>query len=402
MVKKGEYNIFSTKSKIEESTFEVNNNEDLFNLPANLPDSAILKIKYEKFKSISEIPRDLSNLEMLEIKSKYLQNLIGLPESLPALRSLQIESYPDFKEFNLNSDVDKFNSFKGMPQNLPELRQISLIYSELQNFDHLPQILPNLEHISLKNQSLPHFLGFPQEIPKFKFLSFEYCDIYSFEGLPQPKFEFNTNSPYNVIFETSKIYSLTGLTRSWFNYIIKQLFNDAGSQEVHLYSESDNSFRRVYEIFKLSSKGMKLLRDCIQHEVFNQYFPTFEWSLHRYKDKYTYWNNQNKEEWGKKKGNYNLGSSEWIDGYELADRLFIDENLNLLYEYYKNTPLEIAYQYRDKPNRISQDQIERLKTEADYRVLKVLEPFVPADDPVLNYLISKLSIKTASKKKILL
>jgi len=210
--------------------------------------------------------------------------------------------------------------------------------------------------------------------------------------------DLNKNPPFFIKFEYSKVHSLTGLTYNWFKYIIKELFNSAGSAINYLYFNNNNSINRFKEIFKLSSKGMKLLTNCIRWNVFNRYFPKYQMSGHYYfTDRYPYWDNKIENE---RNRNFCNSGGEWIDAYEISDRIFIDKNLNLLYEYYKKTPLEIAHQYKENPNSVLKDQIDRLKMESDNRVIKVLEPYVPIDDPVLNYLISKFSIKKSKKHKI--
>ena len=371
---------YEFKNDLEEITFEIREIGDLSKLPSKLPNSSILKIYYHNLMTIKEFSSDLSNLEELEINSRSLQDLRWLPEKLPSLQRLIIKAPRKIEAWKYPS----MSSFIGTHLKLPELIHITLDNSDLQNFANLPLSLPKLEEIKCNNQLLNNFLGFPEEIPRFKCLRLNACDIYSFEEIFQPKIELDKNPPFFIKSEFSKVYSLTGLTYPWFKYIIKEFFNDVGSPITYLYSEKDNSINRYKEIFKLSPIGMKLLFNSIQWDVFNQYFPKFQMSSHRYEtDRYPYWDNKDENEWN----NYFCNSGgEWIDGYEISDRLFIDENLNFLYEYYKNTPLEIAYQYRNNPNSVPQDQIERLKIESDYRVLKILEPFVPIDDPVLNYL----------------
>ena len=321
--------------RTRENTYEINIIEDFSKLPPKLPESAKLKIYSWNLKTLEGISSDLSNLEELEIFSKQIQDLRGLPEKLPSLQRLKIKSFCDYRRPE-DIDVKKFNSFKGIPQKLPELKTITLDHVELQNFDHLPLSLPQLEEIKCANQPLSNFLGFPQDIPSFKCLDLEFCDIYSFEGFPQPEpeSELNLNPSFSIRFENSRVHNLTGLKHSWFKYIVKKLFNYAGSGKNYYYAEIDNSINRYREIFKLSSKGMELLVNCIQWDVFNQYFPSFQMTGHLDEaDRFPEWNNRDENEWNNRFRDY---PEKWIDGYGISDRLFIDENLNLLYELEKN------------------------------------------------------------------
>ena len=145
---------------------------------------------------------------------------------------------------------------------------------------------------------------------------------------------------------------------------------------------------------------MQLLRDCISQEVHKTM--TY-WGSGYYLNEGDTWydltvDKDLEKEWYEDMGSY-IASFQHIKNSE--NKLFIEEKVDLLYNYYKRNKFEIAYQYRDDRKQLSEDEIDRLLNEANYEVFKILDGSVPSNDSVLLKLIEKFAVKTKDGYRLL-
>lgn len=88
----------------------------------------------------------------------------------------------------------------------------------------------------------------------------------------------------------------------------------------------------------------------------------------------------------------------------ISQDYFFDANenyWNLLWEYYRKTPKELAKQYAENPTSLTQDEKERLIHEANHQIRCHLEEYLPPDDPILMKISNRLK-KTLSNNLVML
>ncbi|QEE16519.1 hypothetical protein DSAG12_02349 [Promethearchaeum syntrophicum] len=408
--------------------------------PKKIPKLRKLVIRSSKIRSLKFLPRNLNHLEYLDISRNSIGNLGWLDQPLPSLSEFRV---------SLRS-LDKF------PKNLDRLELLE-ISGKVQDFDTLSKILPNIKKIYIgssfhpsialpikpkyfiqinKFPNLPslnilkisgrffeNLTGLAQKMPYLTRFQFEYCKISSFVGFP---IEIGGNLKIDIL--KCEIHSFEGLSNIFSTLRIEKslIYSFEGFPEIidecdlSIYNTTITNFlglsrsklQKMLTLiyiavhaghknkFELSSKGMQLLRDCISQEVHKTM--TY-WGSGYYLDEGNIWynltvNEDLEKEWYEDMGSY-IASFQHIKKAE--KELFIEEKVDLLYNYYKRNKFEIAYQYRDDRKQLSEDEIDRLLNEANYEVFKILEGSVPSNDSVLLKMVEKFAVKTKDGHRLL-
>jgi len=375
----------------------------LVKLPRKLPSLTNLIIEEPSLRSFEKIPKNLSKLETLEISCHRIQDLYSLSMNLSNIKTLYIgkKFYPKYRESDkpLQRNQAWTYHIKKFP-NLPHLKALNISRISFENLNGLAQKMLNLVNFCFTDCKISNFIGFPEIIREKSKISIERCEIDSFEG-------FITDFSKQIQFKItdSKIFSFEGLPEldSDLDLTIYEsvIYNFEGLSRKNLQKVLLTLYIAVHvggrNFFQLSSKGFQLLGDCIDYDTHILMAPPEYYAT--------------EDKW------YNLSMDESItkeDFAEIMDEileienvkdfenyLIVSEKVDLLYDYYKRNKFELAYQYRDDPRSLSEDEIERLLTECDHEVLKILENSVPSNDPILLKMIEKFSIRTKKGFKII-
>ncbi|MHA1767978.1 MAG: leucine-rich repeat domain-containing protein [Promethearchaeota archaeon] len=102
--------------------------------------------------SFKGMPQNLPNLSILGIKSHKFRSLEGLPKELPNLKKLSIENSP-LEYLKKDSNERKIVSIRGSP---------------LSNLKGLPKELPNLENLFISNSQITDISDLPERLPSLK------------------------------------------------------------------------------------------------------------------------------------------------------------------------------------------------------------------------------------------
>ncbi len=186
---------------------------------------------------------------------------------------------------------------------------------------------------------------------------------------------------------------------------------------IEYYTHFDN----YYMPLSLTPRGMKLLNDCLNHEVYCANNPLefvrnfllessrladLDLQLENHSVDYfinngivDYPPNQN---WDENKVPEFYEKENWIYALSLEEQLFVPSNIDRLREFYLKSPTELALQYRSNPKSLPKDQIERLIHEADHGTLKILEDDeysnLQPNDPVIVQISNKFSVNIKKGK----
>ena len=306
--------------------------------------------------SLLYMPQNLPSLYNISITCPLLRNLEGFSANVPYLQYIDIgmtknqDGFKNYIELNLES-------FKGLPQFIPRLKKITFVYGNLRNFEYFPVNSPDLDHIIFEKCRIFSFVGF-DSLSCTPDITLESSLIFSFEGISFTKSN-------HLALWNSTIFSLSYLPKKMFKYLLIKFYSGIGN------------FKNFLQI---PPKGLKLFKNCVNWEIYEQYVPR---EVNR---SFSNWYHLRPAGFD---NSIAEDPEEWIFGYHLENSLFHLEKIEILYNYYKKTSLEIAYQYRDNTESLSNDEIERLIHESDYRILRIMEPFLSPKDPVISKIISK-------------
>ena len=93
----------------------------------------------------------------------------------------------------------------------------------------------------------------------------------------------------------------------------------------------------------------------------------------------------------------NMGTNEFITHKMMKNPARYDA----IVEFYRKTPMELAQQYIEKPDSLSDGELERLGWEGGYQERKLLEPHLSLDHPLLWEISQRLSHELPSGLSIL-
>ncbi len=356
--------------------------------------------------------------QLLIIKNVKITNLTSIPEELPELYCLEICG----RSSNLSNAIShdslapvlmNFTSFKGLSKNLPLLKHIRIYDSNIPNFESLTAKMPLLDSITLTNCHLRSFEGFPKNI---QILGLYNCTIDSFEGIEANNLNILDSSKTKIYNINTTFSSLHGISRITLHSILIEYFSKFGP---------------FHKNANLTPKGLELLSECINREIFDQYSPiefirrnfshitppiylenvTIDSGIKRHGvDFLIDILNESGIEFPRQNWNYDKACGEymtefWVYALNLEEQLFIPEKIDRLLKFYEKSPIELAIQYRSKPGSLSRPQINRLIHEANSKILPILEDDkhsnLPPNDMVIAKIIQNFSISTKNGKIML-
>ncbi|QEE15776.1 hypothetical protein DSAG12_01603 [Promethearchaeum syntrophicum] len=381
--------------------------------------------------------------------SEYIRNVIltsnpaysKLPKNVPNLKKISIWFYNTSEKMNNNKNRTRYNiqSFKDLPEKLPNLESIEFHKSNIPKFDDLPKKLPNLKNIEFNNSNITNFENLTAEMPKLKWLSFSDCRIHNFLGFPSniglsahhtqiTSFEgLNLPVPHDVYMDENSntlikenlinltnctIRSLGGVSRSTLQALLIAILSKD-------YPPSNPKYPKKNKL-DLHPTGFKLIQKSINHEIERRYSPKYhkswpriegqsqpfpedlplelrsrtciripdffvnDWKLFHSSSMYNRYEQME----------LHAQKNDWIYGFNLMDRLFIPEKLDRLYEYFKKTTQQLAQDYITAPESIPPEQIERLVHEINPKIRKILENNLPPSDSIIKRISTKFSFRT--------
>lgn len=195
---------------------------------------------------------------------------------------------------------------------------------------------------------------------------------------------------------------------------------DLRSFLIKYYTNFDN----YYIPLSLTPKGMNLLANCVDHEVYITYSPLefikrnlpcmrprnfFRDSIHTIDKEILHYGvnlliqvlNENgfiytgNQDWDENKCPEFYDKSHWVYALNLEEKLFIPSKIDQLFKFYKKSPTHLALQYRKNPKLLPKDQIDRLIHESDHEILKILEDDkysnLRPDDSVISQISQKFT-----------
>ena len=318
--------------------------------------------------------------QCLTIKNKKISNLTCLPEKLPELFQLTISGRISNRTLQIPMN---FTSFKGLPKKLPLLKYIQVYDSSLPNLESLTAEMPRLKSIMFYNCHLHNFKGIPEKIQSF---GLHDCTVDSFEGL-EADYHDILNPKFNRLFLNNTTFSsLHGISRTTLYSILIEYFSKFGN---------------FYTPTNFTPKGMELLNECINREIYDTYNPLefvrrnlhhiapsgeFErFSIDSYieeqgvdffinilDDHRIEYPSQNWNE-DKSAGGYDM--EDWVYALNLEEQLFLPDKIDHLLKFYEKSATELALQYRSDPKSLPKEQIQRLIHEADYQISSALSQY---------------------------
>jgi len=364
--------------------------------------------KPDSIDSLKGMPQNLPNLSILSIKSHEFRSLKGLPAKLPNLKNLSIEGFPMVYLIK-DSDERKWASKKGaplsdlngLPKSLPNLEVLSIHNSQIADINNLPEKLPSLRIIGIKNCPLKSLKGLPNNFPSLETFVIYNCPIQTLDLIPPslPKlirFELITCNFQNLrIFPKNvpnlkklslggnQLTSLEGLPQELPN--LKKL-DISGNSLISLKSlpKFDKPINLVLTHNPLRSlcylKHEFTLQQIYLHEFKRTGFNLNPRFIQLLKD-------------------YVVPIEETIENPGVIG--YYDSNVLMkIKKYYEKTTIELVEQFISKPDSINEDELDRIIWEADLEDRKILESYLPKDNPILQKINQRLSVNLSSGLKI--
>ncbi len=337
-----------------------------------------------------------------------------IPAQLPTTRELEFNNFK-----NLKPKIDGVYTTLYPPNaENPHWQFVDRSYIPsghyLRSFKDLPENLPNLESIGFRKSNITTFVDLTAKMPKLKNIGFSDCYIHSLLGIPINHLVFHGTTidsfegleltvPHNnkerqIYLENCTIRSLGGgISRSTIQAILIAILNQD-------YEDQGNNWYKNKHLIKLdlTHTGINLLHEAINTDIELEYSPKHntDWMLQNF-----YFTHR--DEWhfiieeGFTQDFGDASKNEWIYGFQLTERLFISENLDILHEYYRKTTRELAQEYVTDQTSLSPELIERLIHEADHNLRRLLENSLPPENPVLSEISTKFNFETKNGLKIL-
>ena len=332
--------------------------------------------------------------------------------TFPNLKKIQFWKFGNYRPQHSKSIHYHLHSFKDLPEKIPKLERIDFNYSNISNFEELIADTPNLKTTNFYVCHIRSFHGFPKNIN----LTIEHSTINSFEGL-----DFSilpTAKESQIKLENCTIFSLGGVSRTTLQAILVAIL----SKDYEKYDKDDrlrlklnlkkSSHPQIRCNLQLPPTALTLVNESINQEIEHRYSPKHnenwpyihddrflrippyyidEWQLYEEDDNYLPRSEQIKS----------IFKFQWIYGFNLMERLFIPENLDLLHEYYRKTTQQLAQDYIASPENMPPELIERLVHEVDPELRKMLENNLPPSDTVIEQISAKFAFRTENGLTIL-
>ncbi len=334
---------------------------NLKNMPQNLPnlESIVINLnsKKSKLKFLTGMPKSLPKLKTLRILGAQIQSLKGIPSELPSLEKLHFSFIP-------------LDSLEHIPNSLPKLHTLEIYNTSIQTLEYFPTDTPNLKEIHLAYNRLVSLKGLPSYIPALEKLNVSNNQLTSLDNCPH-KFKPNKFNPdwFPVNYRYNPIRTLSGIKNPRFiEFLDKSLIN---------------SLQLCPAFLKLFEKYTKLkLELSIKRAKYNEYdeyvsgcIPTLS---HEYDD-------------------VEMPTAEDFERYKNE----IAALKTTVTEFYRKTPMELAQQYVENPDSLTDTELERLGWEGGYKERQMLESTFPPDNPLLNEISQRFTHKLLSGLSIL-
>ena len=351
----------------------LNNLEDM---PQNLPDLEVFSIRNIEIKSLLGIPKNLPNLKDLSFYHLKLNSLDGLPKFLPKLRKIFMIDTP-LKFLNgLPSDLPSLEilrirdvpleSLRYLPKSLPKLESIYFSKTNIQTLEFFPLNIPVLKEISFNRNKLVSLKGLPQEIPKLEEIYLSNNLLTSLEHFPSKfnkKKEPIYRKPYsslkpgheyldrhiNFLVEDNPIRTLTGIQYSFF------------------FKAMVNIIFKRYRGSQLCPTALKLIKDYHEKKI----------------------------RVGAER--FNMTTNEAIHHEMIKD----PKKYDAIVKFYSKTTIELAQQYIENLDSLSDGELERLGWEGGYQERQLLESNISLDNPLLKQISKRLTLQLPSGFSIL-
>jgi Leucine Rich Repeat (LRR) protein len=338
--------------------FQISHEDTLLNLkiPNEVKKLVLSKNYFSNFDGISN---NFSNLESIIINDNSIESLEFFPQNIPNLKILDISSNP-------------LLNLSGIPKKMPKLKYLNISYTNLSNFEGMLSEIPQLEILVANHCKISSLRGIFKVAPKLKRLYLDQNQLHSLIDFPisLPCIEeiyLNDNcleslkglscfpNIKEITVHGNPIRTLSYISKSNLPAIIKNIFRFLPA----------NAFRSkgIPHKLLLAREPKLLIEESVRSSVILRSDP----------------------------------------GYSLeAPIYFKKQKLDLVYNYYKITPFELAQKYIQNSD-LSEKEFFRLKHEGSFRERNLLESGkVPIDDPVLMAITNRLKILNNLKNPILI
>ncbi|MHA1646500.1 MAG: leucine-rich repeat domain-containing protein [Promethearchaeota archaeon] len=322
------------------------------------PDSVIINLYDYTSRSLNDLrklPNEMPHLKTLSLLDTQISNINQLPKKLPSLQTFVIH------DSFWTSSKGTLKSLKGLPNNLPSLEIFGVQNCLIHTLEYIPSSLPKLKKFSVKGCPLYNLRNFPKNIPNLEELHLGGNQLTSLEGLPSelPKI---------------KKINLIGNNLASLKYF---------PQKINNYARIDFDHNLLRSLCYLNND---LLSKVIhRHKIFKQYKefdlgPRFEEFLTQYLVPYETVNeNTGETEIGQK---YNMHIIEQIQNY------------------YRKTTTELIQQYISDSESVSKDELERIIWEADVQDRNALEANFSSNNDMIQKITKRLKFDLPSGHSI--
>lgn len=310
----------------------------------NLPNLEVLFICNQKVPNLIGLPKNLPKLKNLTIVNTSLKTLKGIPNALPSLERLRIDNVP-------------LESIKYMPKSIPRLKTLDITRTSIETLEYFPVNAPVLQEIHLVRNKLISLKGIPSEIPFLKKLNVLYNKITSLEHLPSKfnKRYLSDRDRQNLILNPNYIKLERNIELFVWNNPIRTLsgikFPDFFKRIIH--------YEDYYKNFQLCPSAIRLIDD-----YHNKKIPQDTYKV-------------------------DMGTGEIITHELIKDSAKYDT----IVEFYRKTPMELAQQYIENPESLTNGEIERLSWEGGYQERQLLESNLSSDILHPNLVVEEISLR---------
>ena len=297
-----------------------------------------------------KLPPESFDINIADYPVLDLKDLGNFPDFLVNIKQIYIVNLPTFC------------SLKGFPQKFLSLERITIRKIPLESLQHFPKSLPSLKKLEITKTNIRFLKYLPSELPALEYFDLSNNKLISFKGLPSKlpslkEFKINDNQ-----------------FTSWLDYPDRSIFGKrypkiqrygnpirtlSGIEEYRL-----NSFvgdKITMPSFRLCPRGTQLVWDWIEIKI--------------------------------KEGLVLKEPTEEFPDYRLVRD---PERFKAIAEFYRKTPMELAQQYIEKPDSLTEDEIERLGWEGGYQERQLLESNFSPENPLLKEISQRLTHELSS------
>ena len=298
-----------------------------------------------------KLPPDAFSINFANYPNLDLKDLDKFPDFLANIKEIYIVNIPTLCSLKgLPSELPFLERFKirnaplesleYFPKSLPRIKKLEITRTNIQTFEHLPPELPALEYLDLSNNKLVSFYGFPQKLTSLKELKINGNRFRSWFDYPDLA-PFGGRKYPKIQKYDNPIRTLAGIEK----------------YRLRFYVGGEITFRSL----NLCPRGMRLLRDWMDIKI--------------------------------KEGLVLKEPTEEFPDYRLVRD---PKRYDALAEFYRKTPMELAQQYIENPESLTEGEIERLAWEGGYKERQLLESNFSPENPVLKEISKRLTHKLSS------